>query len=142
MAAALAQDQRPLDLRFVPVTDGRVTAIREIRINPRRLPPPVGTGAVGVPSGIENAPPVGAVIERPIGRGVPSSDKKWSIGAAGSPEMQAPLTQATYEIEVIMDDGDTRVFRVRDRSPFYVSQRVTVQSGELEPAPPDPPLSP
>ena len=141
-AVAAAQDPRPLDLRLVPVTEGNVTAIREVHIGPERLPPPVGTGAVGVPSDIESTPPVGTVIHRPIGRNVPSSDKKWSIGAAGSPEMQAQLGQSAYEVDVMMDDGEPRVFRVRDRSRFYTGQRVTVHSGELEPVSPDAPWSP
>ena len=141
-AVAAAQEQRPLDLRLVPVTEGQVTAIREIHTSPERLPPPVGTAAVGVPSDLEDTPPVGAVIHRPIGRNVPSSDKKWSIGAAGSSEMQAQLVQSAYEIDVMMQDGERRVFRVRDRSRFYAGQRVTVHSGEIEPLPPDAPWSP
>ena len=137
-----AQEHRALDLRLVPVTEGKVTAIREVHTSPERLPPPAGTGAVGVPSDIESTPPVGTVIHRPIGRNVPSSDKKWSIGAAGSPEMQAQLTRSGYDVEVLMDDGERRVFRLRDVSRFYIGQRVTVHSGELEPVPPDVPWLP
>ncbi|HYL90038.1 MAG TPA: hypothetical protein VEU32_14880 [Burkholderiales bacterium] len=129
-------------MRVVPVTEGKVMAIREVHISPDRLPPPVGRAAVGVPSDIEDTPPVGAVIHRPIGRSVPSSDKKWSFGAAGSPEMQAQLVQSGYEIDVMMDDGERRIFRVRDQSRFYAGQRVTVRSGEPEPVPPDVPWSP
>lgn len=141
-AAAWAQVAAvPLDLRVVPVTEGTVTTIREVHVGPQRLPPPVGTAAVGVPTDIEDTPPVGAVIHRPIGRSVPSSDKRWSIGAAGSPETQSQLTQTGYDVDVIMDDGERRLFRVRDRSRFYAGQRVTARSGELEPLP-DVPWSP
>lgn len=139
---APAEEQRPLDLRVVPVTEGKVIAIREIHLGSERLPPRAGTAPVGVPSDIEDTPPVGAVIHRPIGRSVPSSDKKWSIGAAGSPDTQAQLGQSASEIDVLMDDGERRTFRVRDRSRFYTGQRVTGRSGELEPVPPDAPWSP
>ena len=139
-AAVPAQQNRPLNLQLVPVTEGKVVAIRESHVNPGRLPTPAGTPPVGVPSDIEDAPPVGAVLQRPIGRGVPSSEKKWSIGAAGSAE--AELGRSGYEVEVIMDDSERRVFRVPDRSNFYVGQRVSVQSGELVPLRDDPPWSP
>lgn len=134
LAASLsAQEQRALDLRLVPVTEGKVIAIREVRVTPQHLPPPVGAPIVGVPTDLEDTPPVGAVIHRPIGRNVPSSDKKWSIGAAASADTQVQLTQSRYDVEVIMDDGERRIFRVRDQSRFYPDQRVTAQSGELEP---------
>ena len=140
--AAPAQQNRPLDLRLVPVNEGRVAAIRQLHASPNRPSPPPGGPSVGVPSDIEDAPPVGAVLSRPIGRNIPPSEKKWSIGSAATPETQARSTEASYEVEVIMDDGERRVFRMRDAGRFYVRQRVTVNSGELEPVPSDPPWSP
>ena len=131
--AASAQQGHALDLRLVPVTEGTVAAIRQIHANPGRTPPPMGGQSVGSPSDIEEAPPVGAVISRPIGKGVPPSEKKWNIGSAATPETQARTGEAAYEVEVVMDDGERRVFRMRDAARFYVRQRVTVQSGELQP---------
>lgn len=139
-AAAAAQQSRPLDLRLVPVTEGKVAAIRQAHASPSRAAPPAGGPTVGVPTDIEDAPPVGAVLQRPIGRSVPSSEKKWSIGAAGPAEPQ--LAQSSYEVEVIMDDSERRVFRMRDASRFFVGQRVSVSSGELEPVPNEPLFSP
>lgn len=140
--AALAQQNRPLDLRLVPVNEGKVAAIRQVHANPGRTPPPMGGRSVGSPSDIEEAPPVGAVVSRPIGKSVPPSEKKWSIGAAATPETQARTGEAAYEVEVVMDDSERRVFHMRDAGRFYVGQRVTVHSGELEPVPSDAPWSP
>ncbi len=140
--AAPAQQNRPLDLRLVPVTEGKVAAIRQVHANPGRTPPPMSGQSVGSPSDIEEPPPVGAVLSRPIGKNVPPSEKKWSIGAAATPESQARTGEPAYEVEVVMDDGEHRVFRMRDAARFYVRQRVTVQSGELEPLPSEAPWSP
>jgi hypothetical protein len=41
-----------------------------------------------------------------------------------------------------MDDGERRIFRMRDAARFYPNQRVAVHSGELEPLPGEPPWSP
>ena len=128
LAAAQAQ---PLDLRLQPVTGGTVTSIREVGASPKDVPK-TGTQPVGVPSDIEQKPPVGAVVYLPLG---PQSDKNWRFGAAGTPEMQAQLAQSTHEIVVTMDDGERRVFRPRDPSRFRVGQRVSVRAGEVEPLP-------
>ena len=128
LAAAQAQ---PLDLRLVPVTQGVVASIREVSLRADRAPPPVATQQVGVPSDIEDRPPVGAVLYRPVGPA--SGDKAWRFGAAGTPEMQATLAQTGYEVEVNMQDGERRVFRTPDAARFRIGQRVTVRSGQLEP---------
>jgi outer membrane lipoprotein SlyB len=134
LAAAQAQ---PLDLRIQPVTGGIVTSIREVGAAPKAAPSPTGTPTVGVPSDIEQAPPVGAVAYMPFGgNSGPQADRKWSFGAVGTPEMQAQLAQSTtHEIVVTMDDGERRVFRPRDPSRFRVGQRVSVRAGEVEPLP-------
>ena len=133
LAAAQAQQ---LDLRLVPVTQGVVASIREVSLASRRTPPPVGTQQqVGVPSDIEETPPVGAVMYRPVGPA--SGDKTWKFGAAGTPEMQATLGQTGYDVEVTMQDGERRVFRTPDAARFRIGQRVSVRSGQLEPLPRD-----
>ena len=128
---AVAQAQS-LDLRVQPVTGGTVTAIREVGATPKDAPNRAGTPQVGVPSDIEQKPPVGAVVYLPLG---PQSDKNWRFGAAGTPEMQAQLAQSTHEIVVTMDDGERRVFRPHVPRRFSVGQRVSVRAGEVEPLP-------
>ena len=125
---AVAQAQN-LDLRIPPVTLGNVVSIREVGAAPKRAAPQAGT-SVGVPTDIEQAPPVGAVIYLPLG---PQSDKNWRFGAAGTPEMQAQFAQSSYEVTVAMDDGERRVFRPREAGRFSVGQRVSVRAGEIEP---------
>ncbi|HET7365790.1 MAG TPA: hypothetical protein VFJ70_19635 [Burkholderiales bacterium] len=129
LVAAAAQAQ-PLDLRIPPVTGGTVVSIREGRAAPKGAAPQPGTQPVGVPSDIEQAAPVGAVVYLPLG---PQTDKNWRFGAAGTPEMQAQFAQSAYELTVQMDDGERRVFRPREPSRFRVGQRVNVRSGEVEP---------
>ena len=133
-ATALAQTAKPLDLRVVPVTEGVVTSIREVRAKPDRAPPPPGTQSVGAPSDLEDAPPVGAVLYRPIGGSVPKSEKTWRIGGAGTPDMQDRFARSSYDVEVKMDDGERRTFRLPDARIFRVGQRVSLHSGALEPA--------
>lgn len=132
LAAAQAQQ---LDLRLVPVTEGVIASIREVSMRAERAPPPVAAGQVGAPSDIEDRPPVGAVMYRPIGPA--SGDKAWTFGAAGTPEMQATLGQTGYDVEVTMQDGERRVFRTPDAARFRIGQRVSVRSGQLEPLPRD-----
>jgi hypothetical protein len=129
LAAAQAQ---PLDLRIPPVTGGTVSSIREVAAAAKQVAPQSGTQPVGMPSGIEQAAPVGAVVYLPLG---PESDEKWRFGAAGTAEMQAQLARSTHEIVVTMDDGERRVFRPREPARFRVGQRVSVRAGEVEPLP-------
>ena len=133
-ALAAAQNTKPLDLRIVPVTEGVVTSIREVHAKPDRAPPPAGVQSVGVPSDLEDSPPVGAVLYRPIGGGVAPSEKTWRFGAAGTPEMQSRLAQSGYDVEVKMDDGERRTFRMPDARRFRIGQRVSLRSGAIEPA--------
>ena len=132
-AAAAAQTSKPLNLTIVPVTEGVVASIREVHQKPDRAPPPAGTQSVGAPSDLEDAPPVGAVLYRPIGGGVAPSEKKWRIGGAGTPDMQNRFAQNGYDVDVRMDDGERRIFRLPDARIFRVGQRVTLRSGALEP---------
>lgn len=134
-AGVAAQTNKPLNLNIVPVTDGVVTSIREVHVKPDRAAPPGGSQQqVGVPTDLEDAPPVGAVLYRPIGGGVPKSEKNWKIGGAGTPDMQSRFAQSGYDVEVKMDDGERRTFRLPDARTFTVGQRVTLRSGALEPA--------
>jgi len=134
-AAAVAVAQSPsLDLRLKAVTEGTVASVREVGSAPKKAPPPAGAQQVGTPTDIEETPPVGAVLYLPFGGSSgPKGDKKWRVGAAGTPEMQAELGKTTYEVAVVMDDGERRVFRLPDGSRFKAGHRVTVRSGALEP---------
>jgi len=131
---AASAGAQPLDLRVVPVNEGVVQSIREVgtpaRPSPQGAPPP----AVGLPGGVEDTPPVGAVVSRSFGGGTPKSEHKWQFGAAGTPEMQADLARTRFEVVVLMDDGERRTFAVRDISVLRPGQRVSVRSGELQPA--------
>ena len=133
-AAAAAQTSKPLNLNIVPVTEGVITSIREVHVNPDRLPPPAGTQSVGVPTDLEDSPPVGAVLYKPIGANTPKSEKHWKIGGAGTPDMQSRFAQSGYDVDVKMDDGERRTFRVPDARHLRVGQRVSLRSGTLEPA--------
>lgn len=129
MATASAQ---PLDLRVVPVSEGIVHSIREVSAAPPPAAPKGNVPAsVGAPGGVEDTPPVGAVVSRSFGKG--SGEKKWRLGAAGTPDMQDSLARAGFEVVVVMTDGERRTFRVRDVAGLHPGQRVTVRSGELEP---------
>jgi hypothetical protein len=119
-----------LDLRVRPVTEGSVTAIREIHAAGKSTDP-LAPQSVGLPSDLDQGPLVGAVATRSFGR--QPGERKWQFGAAGTPEMQARLAQNAYEVVVRMDDGEQRIFRPRDGARFGIGQRVTVRSGELEP---------
>ena len=134
-ATVVAQTAKPLNLNIVPVTDGVVASIREVHPKPDRAPPPAGSNQpVGVPTDIEDAVPVGAVLYRPIGGGAPPSEKSWRIGGAGTPDMQNRFAKSGYDVEVKMDDGERRTFRLPDARQFRIGQRVTLKSGQLEPA--------
>jgi len=133
IAAAAAQSPS-LDLRLKSVTEGTVASVREVGAVPKKAPPPAGAQSVCAPSDIEESPPVGAVLYLPFGGSSgPKGDKKWRVGAAGTPEMQATLGKTTHEVTVVMDDGEHRVFRLADGSRFKAGQRVTVRTGALEP---------
>lgn len=133
-AAALAEAQtgRPLDLSLPRVTEGLVTAIREVSTAKAAPAPVPGGQSPGTPTALEQSPPVGAVVYFPFGGA--TSDKGARFGAAGTPEMQERLARSAYEVVVQMEDGESRTFRPRDPARFSVGQRVTVRSGELEPA--------
>jgi len=134
-ATAAAQTAKPLNLNIVPVSDGVITSIREVHLKAGRAAPPAGGNQpVGVPTDIEDAAPVGAVLYRPIGGGVAPSEKSWRIGGAGTPDMQDRFAKSGYDVEVKMDDGERRTFRLPDARQFRIGQRVTLRSGELQPA--------
>jgi|SRR5690349_1723083 hypothetical protein len=134
-AAAFAAAQSPsLDLRLKAVTEGTVASVREVGAAPKKAPPPAGAQPVGTPTDIEESPPVGAVLYLPFGGSSgPKGDKKWRVGAAGTPEMQAELGKTTFEVAVVMDDGERRVFWMANGLRFRVGHRVTVRSGVPEP---------
>jgi hypothetical protein len=129
---ATAAAQQPLDLRVVPVSQGVVHSIREVGAPARPAPQGSPPSSVGLQGGVEDAPPVGAVVSRSFGSG--SNTDKWRFGAAGTPEMQADLARTRFEVVVQMDDGERRTFAVHDISGLRPGQRVSVRSGALLPA--------
>ena len=124
--AAIAQ---PLDLRLPKTSTGEIRSIREVH-NPAPRGG-AGTAGVGTSSAVGSSIPVGAVMYLPLGASTP--DQGWRFGAVGSAELQERLGENTYEIAVLMDDGDQRTLRRRDATRFHVGQRVSLASGELEP---------
>lgn len=135
-ANAASQARPPLDLTLRPVHEGVVVSIREVHAGAGSAAPRSPAQPVGSPSDLEQAPPVGAVVYLPFAgaSGGSSSEKGWRYGAAGTPEMQARFAQSGYEVIVDMQDGERRSFQPRDPGRFHVGQRVSVRSGELEPA--------
>jgi len=148
-AAARAQQDPPLDLRLprgdAPAASsagsalckvcGEVRSIREVHVGRTRgVEAVVPTEYVGSQSSIENGRTlsVGAAVVLPFG-GNPS-DQRWRIGTAGTPDAQARLGDVSYEITVQMDGGEQRTIQRRDGARFRVGERVTLRSGELEPA--------
>jgi hypothetical protein len=130
-AGTAAQLNKPLDLRLPKVTDGIVASVRQINSGSETaLTPRSGPRQVGTQSSLDQAPLVGAVVYMPVG---PASGDAWRFGAAGTAEMQPWLSESAHEVVVTMEDGERRSFRPRDPGRFYVGQRVTVRSGELEP---------
>jgi hypothetical protein len=119
LASAAAQQPKSLDLSLPSTDSGVVRAIREVHLADPAAPP-----------SLKGLPLVGAVAYLPIGRGV-SGDEQWQFGAAGTAEMQAQLAQNSYQIDVLMDDGERRTFPRRQRADLAVGDQVTVRSGEL-----------
>jgi hypothetical protein len=114
---------------------GEVRSVREVHVGltegVRNYMP---TEYIGSQTGIEASKTlvVGAAIVLPLGG--PPSEQRWRMGTAGTPEAQARLGEYSYEITVKMDGGETRTIQRRDGARFRVGQRVTLRSGELEPA--------
>ena len=134
-AGAMAQAGRPLDLTLRPVNEGVVVSIREVHAGSESAAPRTPAQPVGASSGVEQSPPVGAVVYLPFaGASGGGANEGWRFGAAGTPDMQERFAQTGYEIIVDMQDGERRTFRPRDPGRFRVGQRVSVRSGELEPA--------
>ena len=134
-ADAASQARPPLDLTLRPVHEGVVVSIREVHAGTGSAAPRTPAQAVGSPSDLEQAPPVGAVVYLPFaGASGGPSGEGWRYGAAGTPEMQARFAQTAYEVIVDMEDGERRTFRPHDPGRFRIGQRVSVRSGELEPA--------
>jgi len=105
---------------------GEVLSIREVGGRQGATPQvPVGT-----PSGLDTAPAVGNVAQFHFDRG---RSEGWSLGAAGTPEMQARFGETVYEVTVAMDDGERRTVQLREGNRFRVGQRVALRGGELEP---------
>jgi len=146
-APAAAQSDKPLDLR-IPPSDmapnsnalcgvcGEIRSIREVNVGRTQAAQAATVSEhVGPRPSIDEWRVVGAVVYLPLGGGA-KSDEGWRVGAMGTPEVQAQFGQSSYEIEVLMDGGERRTIQRRDGSRFKVGQRVTLRSGELEPASP------
>ena len=129
LCVAAAATAQTLDLRLKPETEGVVSALRTVDMSSTTVAPQAPTP--GSASDVSPGVPVGAVAALPLGK---DSDKTWRFGAAGTPEMRPYLDKTAQEVVVTMNDGEKRVFRPRDASPFRVGQRVSVRGGELAPA--------
>ena len=138
-AAAWAQSDKPLDLRVPPpgapsaggsvcTVCGEIRSVREVNVGRR----PVAQSGIptGAQPGTDDWRLVGAVAYLPLGGS--KSDEGWRIGAVGTPEMQGQFGESSYEITVLMDNGERRTIQRRDGSRFQAGQRVRVRSGELE----------
>jgi len=135
--AATAGAQQPLDLRVVPVSQGVIHSIREVGTPTKAAPQGAVPASVGLQGGVEDTPPVGAVVSRSFGGSTPIGERKWQFGAAGTPEMQADLARTRFEVVVQMDDGERRTFAVRDIAGLRPGQRVSVRSGSCYPRGPE-----
>ena len=106
---------------------GEIRSIREVHDAGTGARAP---GAVGTSSGLDTPPVVGTVAQFSFDRG---RAEGWRFGAAGTPEMQARLGETTYEVTVVMHDGERRTLQRRDGHRFHVGQRVALRAGEIEP---------
>ena len=106
---------------------GEIRAIREVNQAVGAARP---AATVGTPSSLDTGPVVGNVAQFRFDRG---RSEGWTLGAAGTPEMQSRLGETTYELTVKMDSGDSRTVQRRDGNRFHVGQRVALRAGELEP---------
>lgn len=106
---------------------GEIRGIREVAgvQNQEKASEPVGTR-----SGLDTPPVVGTVAQFHFGA---EKGERWSFGAAGTPEMQARLGETSYEVIVMMDNGERRTLQRRDGNRFHVGQRVALRGGGLEP---------
>jgi hypothetical protein len=109
---------------------GEIRAVREVSAAPSSRAP--AQAPVGNPSGLDTGPVVGTVAQFHWGKG----EGNWSLGTAGTPEMQARLGQTYYEVVVAMDNGEKRTLERKDGNRFYVGQRVALRAGEIEPMQP------
>jgi hypothetical protein len=129
-ATALAQGNKPLDLKYKPETRGTVVAVRDVYAAGKG-PTPASTQNSSAPeSSLDTGLPVGAVAYWNFG---PGSSDGVRVGAVGRGDIQPWVTDHAREVVVKMDGGEQRVFRPDNPERFQVNQRVTVRGGELAP---------
>jgi outer membrane lipoprotein SlyB len=106
---------------------GEIRSIREVYVGTPLAPATLGGGSEFAPGA--NWRVVGNVLSLPIG---PGSDERPRVGSAGTPEMNARFAEGSYEISILMDNGERRTVQRRDGSQFQVGDRVTMRAGDLE----------
>jgi hypothetical protein len=72
---------------------------------------------------------VGAVVALPLGDS--GSDQAF-VGGVGTPEMRARLSESSYEITVLLDNGAYAVAQRRDGARFRVGDRVRMRGVDFE----------
>ena len=106
---------------------GEIRSIREVAVEQVPVAPNPSRTTVNNPN---DWAVVGAALYLPTGTG---RDEQPRVGAVGTPEMVERFSANTYEITVLMDDGERRTVQRRDATRFRVGQRVTLNGAMMEP---------
>lgn len=107
---------------------GEIRSIREVAAGPpESVAPNPSRTTVNNPN---DWAVVGAALYLPTGTG---RDEQPRVGAVGTPEMAERFSANTYEITVLMDNGERRTVQRRDAMRFRVGQRVTLSGTMMEP---------
>jgi len=106
---------------------GEIRSIREVAVEQAPVAPNPSRTTVINPN---DWAVVGAALYLPTGTG---RDEQPRIGAVGTPEMIERFSANTYEITILMDDGERRSVQRRDGTRFRVGQRVTLNGAMMEP---------
>jgi len=106
---------------------GVIRLIREVQLG-RPLPAPSTFQSDPNEQGIGSTMIVGALVALPLGG---STDKPF-VGGVGTPEMRARLSETTYEVVILFDNGGYTTMQRADGASFRVGDRVRVQGTQLE----------
>jgi hypothetical protein len=109
---------------------GEIRSIREINVGlPQNAAADNRESDHAPGSNLEHWRVVGNVLTLPLGGG---KDDGPRVGSAGTPEMNTRFAESSFEINVVMDNGDHRTINRRDGWKFQIGDRVTMRSGEME----------
>jgi outer membrane lipoprotein SlyB len=107
---------------------GVIRAIREIQSQRSATVPQVFQNPQ-INNGPDSTVRVGAVVALPLGDS--GSDQAF-VGGVGTPEMRARLSESSYEITVLLDNGAYAVAQRRDGARFRVGDRVRMRGVDFE----------